>query len=156
MVLEIVSSSLFMYVRVNAWIHCYCPSNWILMTKLIIHVLYRWYNIMGNLVSIEMFHQSYVCVLLWIEDVFGTEVFGIYADFTKGPYVFEEIKELLTGFEIGVLGIYACTSMLLLFCVCVCVCARARVRAWVGVYLYLYLHPTYIRYSPLVSTWKPI
>lgn len=43
--------------------------------------------------------------------MFGTEVFGIYADFTKGPRVFEEIKELLTGFEIGVLGVSVCLSV---------------------------------------------
>ena len=64
-----------------------------------------------------------------IEDVFGTEAFGIYADFTKGPRVFEEIKELLIGFEIAVLGVSVC----LLVCVCahmhmcvyVCTCMHA-------------------------------
>ena len=53
-------------------------------------------------------------VVLIVEDVFGTEVFGIYVDFTRGPCVFEEIKELLTGFEIGVLGL------------CLSVCYRLR------------------------------
>ena len=65
-----------------------------------------------------------------IEDVFGTEVFGIYADFTKGPRVFEEIKELLTGFEIGVLGVSVCLYLCVCVCmhtVCVFVCACARV-----------------------------
>ncbi|XP_065886547.1 inactive hydroxysteroid dehydrogenase-like protein 1 [Dysidea avara] len=38
-----------------------------------------------------------------IEDVFGTEVFGILADFTQGLRVFEDIKELLTGLEVGLL-----------------------------------------------------
>ena len=41
--------------------------------------------------------------------MFDTEVFGISADFTQGPRVFEEIKELLTGLEIGLLGVYYCT-----------------------------------------------
>ena len=58
-------------------------------------------------------------------------MFGIYADFTKGPYVFEEIKELLTGFEIGVLGMCMHVNVVVVLCVCVCVCVCAH--AWVGV-----------------------
>ena len=51
-------------------------------------------------------------------------MFGIYADFTKGPYVFEEIKELLTGFEIGVLGMCMHVNVVVL---CMCVCVRVCV-----------------------------
>ena len=40
------------------------------------------------------------------ENEFGTEVFGILADFTLGPRVFEDIKELLIGLEIGLLGMH--------------------------------------------------
>ena len=59
---------------------------------------------MADQFLILIFYHCCRVVIVVIEDVFGTEVFGIYADFTKGPRVFEEIKELLTGFEIGVLG----------------------------------------------------
>ena len=72
-----------------------------------------------------------------IEDVFGTEAFGIYADFTKGPRVFEEIKELLIGFEIGVLGVSVC----LLVCVCVCVCAHMHMCVYVHVHACIHIQP---------------
>lgn len=51
--------------------------------------------------------------------MFGTEAFGIYADFTQGPRVFEEIKELLIGFEIGVLGMYIHVCYVVCMCVIV-------------------------------------
>ena len=85
---------------------------------------------------------------LTTEDVFGTEVFGIFVDFTKGSRVFEEIKELLTGFEIGILGVslhaYVCVSKHMhvsvyayMYYMCQCTC----VYVCVCMYQYLCMNP---------------
>ena len=73
-----------------------------------------------------------------VEDVFGTEVFGIYVDFTKGPRVFEEIKELLTGFEIGVLGARVCLCLCVSLCVCVCLCVCLHI--YICMYVFMCVH----------------
>ena len=75
-----------------------------------------------------------------VEDIFGTEVFGIYVDFTKGPRVFEEIKELLTGFEIGVLGARVCLCLCVFVSVCVCVCMCVSVCVFAYIHLHVCMH----------------
>ena len=78
-------------------------------------------------------------LLVITEDVFGTEVFGIFVDFTKGSRVFEEIKELLTGFEIGILGVCVCVCVSVWIYMCQCervsVCVHVSVCVCVSVCL---------------------
>ena len=94
-------------------------------------------------------------LLVITEDVFGTEVFGIFVDFTKGSRVFEEIKELLTGFEIGILGVcvcvcvcvcqcgYTCVSVSVSLCACMCQYVCVYVSVCVSVhFLFLHMYPT--------------
>ena len=61
-------------------------------------------------------------------------------DFTKGPRVFEEIKELLTGFEIGVLGARVCLCLCVFVSVCVCVCLCVCLHIYICMYVFMCVH----------------